>query len=262
MRALVTGAGGAFGGAVAAALRDRGWTVVTTDVAGGVDVRADLGDDSCVDVLRATADDGLDVLVYCAGVGLPSDIGAPPTAAVRRTLEVNLLGAWRAVGAVMPALLQSRGRVVLIASGLAYVPLPFAGAYAVSKRALSAYGDQLRAEYGTHVSVTTVYPGYVATPIHDAGAADGLSFQGHIYAESVADVVSTIVRVIEARRAPRDVATTWRTRAGIWAGRHLPRLVDTLVAVRLRWLVRRGDFDSTPVAAGLRSRLGRRSGQP
>ena len=259
MRALVTGAAGAFGRAVAAALRDRGWTVMTTDIHGDVDVLADVADDSCVELLRAATGDTLDALVYCAGVGLPSDVGMPPTAAVRQTLEVNLLGAWRATGAAMPALLASRGRVVLVASGLAFVPLPFAGAYAVSKRALSAYADQLRAEYGSHLSVTTVYPGYVATAIHDAGTAAGLSFEGQIYAESVADVVQKIVSVIEARRAPRDVGSTWRTTAGLWAGRHAPRTVDRLVALRLRQLVRRGDFDAAPVAAGLRHRLGGRS---
>jgi NAD(P)-dependent dehydrogenase (short-subunit alcohol dehydrogenase family) len=258
MRALVTGAGGAFGGAVAAALRDRGWTVITTDVVGAVDVVADVSDDSCVARLRAAADDGLDVLIYSAGVGPPGDVGEPPTDAVRRTLEVNLLGAWRAVGAVMPALLTSRGRIVLVASGLAYVPLPFAGAYAVSKRALSAYADQLRAEYGSHVSVTTVYPGYVATPIHDAGAAAGLSFDGRVHAESVEVVVRKILDVVEARTPPRDVGTSWRTSAALWAGRHLPRTTDRLVAARVRQLVRRGAFDGSPLSAGLRKRLGRR----
>jgi NAD(P)-dependent dehydrogenase (short-subunit alcohol dehydrogenase family) len=257
MRAVVVGGAGAFGSAVAAALRDRGWTVVTTDQVGAVDVVADLAADGCLPALRAAAGDALDLLVFCAGVGLPSDVGKPPDAGVRATLEVNLLGAWRAVGASMQALLAARGRIVVVASGLAYVPLPLAGAYAVTKRALAAYADQVRAEYGSHVSVTTVYPGYVRTPIHDAGAAVGLSLAGQVPEESVDDVVRAVIRSVEARRAPRDVATTWRTALAVAAGRHLPRAVDAVVARRVRRLVRRGHFDGAPPAAGLRTRLGR-----
>jgi NAD(P)-dependent dehydrogenase (short-subunit alcohol dehydrogenase family) len=258
MRALVTGAAGAFGSATAAALRSRGWTVVTTDIVGEVDVLTDIAHDDSVSALRDAAGDSLDLLVYCAGIGLPADVGLPPTDDVRRVLEVNLLGAWRAVGACMPALLASRGRIVLVASGLAYVPLPFAGAYAVSKRALSAYADQVRIEYGSHIAVTTVYPGYVRTPIHAAGAQAGLSFEGQVWAESVDEVVNTVVRAVEARTAPRDVSTTWRTSAGVRLGRHLPGLLDRLIAVGVRRQVRRGTFDAAPTAVGLRERLRRR----
>ena len=147
---------------------------------------------------------------------------------------------------------------MLVASGLAYVPLPFAGAYAVSKRALSAYADQVRAEYGSHVSVTTVYPGYVRTPIHDAGRAVGLSFEGQVWAESTDDLVRTVVRAAQARTAPRDIGTTWRTASGVWAGRRLPGLMDRLIVVGVRRFVQRGTFDAAPLAAGLRDRLRRR----
>ncbi|MCU1675614.1 MAG: short-chain dehydrogenase/reductase [Frankiales bacterium] len=254
MRALVTGGAGAFGSAVAAALRDRGWTVVTSDVVGAVDVPADIASDSSVAPLRAAAGDALELLVHCAGVGLPSDVGAPPDDAARHTLEVNLLGAWRAVGACMPALLAARGRIVLVASGLAYVPVPFAGAYAVSKRALSGYADQVRAEYGTQVSVTTLYPGYVPTPIHDAGAAIGLSFAGQVPTETVAGVVRKILDVSQARRPPRDAATTWRTGLAVAAGRRAPRALDAVISLAVRRLVRRGAFDGSDATAGFRGR--------
>jgi short-subunit dehydrogenase len=157
----------------------------------------------------------------------------------------------------MEALVAARGRIVLVASGLAYLPLPLAGAYAVTKRALAAYADQVRAEYGSHVSVTTIYPGFVRTPIHDAGAAVGLSFAGQVPEESVDDVVRAVIRSVEARRPPRDRATTWRTGLALAAGRHLPGAVDKAVAFRVRRLVRRGHFDGAPPAAGLRARLRR-----
>ena len=79
----------------------------------------------------------------------------------------------------MPHLLESRGRVVNIASGLAYMPVPFAAAYVMSKRGVVAYSDVLRLEYGDRLeAVTTVYPGYIRTGIHDAPSTRGVTLEG------------------------------------------------------------------------------------
>jgi NAD(P)-dependent dehydrogenase (short-subunit alcohol dehydrogenase family) len=93
-------------------------------------------------------------------------------------LDVNLVGPWRVTSAALPALRASRGRVVNIASGLAHLAVPFATAYCMSKRGLVAYSDALRYEVGHEVTVTTVYPGYVKTPIHDASIALGFGLEG------------------------------------------------------------------------------------
>ncbi len=101
-----------------------------------------------------------------------------------------------------------------MASELAYVPLPFASAYSVAKRGMTAYADALRVEYGSHLHVSTVYPGYVRTPIHAAAAEFGLALEGQVRREEVDDVVATVLRVLAARRPPRDTACT---RAGKWS---------------------------------------------
>lgn len=134
--------------------------------------------------------------------------------------------------AALAALLESRGRVVNVASGLAHLALPMAPAYCMSKRGLVAYSDALRLEYGDRITVTTVYPGYIRTPIHDAAAQKGLSLEGAVPAEELEDAARTLVRAALGRPA-RDLATTRRGRLGYALLRVAPRgLVDRIVGRR------------------------------
>ena len=152
MRALVAGGGGAFGSAIAAALRDRGWTVVTTDRTGSVDVVADVSRDDCVPVLREAAGERLDLLVYSAGVGLVTDIGTPPDAGARTTLEVNLFGAWRATGACLPSLLAARGRTAVAAVLAATPPLATAAYPLLPLPAAGPLPDAVAVLAATHLA--------------------------------------------------------------------------------------------------------------
>lgn len=263
-RALVTGASGAFGTAVRAALRERGWRVA------GLDLRADPGDP---DVLACDVTDpaavpgavataverlgGLDVLVNNAGVGGPTSAGRPPGEHVRRMLDVNLLGAWEVTAAAVDALVESRGRVVIVGSRMAFLGLPLGAAYGVSKRAVTAYADALRAEYGSHVAVTCVHPAFVRTPIHDSTRAAGLRLEGFSREEPLERVVATIVEACTTARPRREVAVTRSGRLQIAVARHLPGLVDRVVARTLARRVAAGELDGAELAAGLRARHGR-----
>lgn len=244
-RVLVTGAAGAIGGATMAALRERGATVVGLDLAArGEHVLAcDVRDQHSVDAAVAAALDrlgGLDVLINNAGLGMPGSAGEKPDADALAVLDVNLLGAWRVTAAALPALLEARGRVVNVASGLALVAFPMAAAYCTSKRGLTAYSDVLRLEYGDRITVTTVYPGYIRTPIHRHAQDRGLSLEGLVPAERLEDAVRTLVRAALGRPR-RDLATTARGTATYALVRHLPpALVERAVRRRLVRAVRRG----------------------
>jgi NAD(P)-dependent dehydrogenase (short-subunit alcohol dehydrogenase family) len=172
------------------------------------------------------------VLINCAGLGDPQSAGEAPDGAALRVLDVNLIGPWRVTSAALAALLQSRGRVVNVASGLAHLALPMAPAYCMSKRGLVAYSDALRLEYGDRITVTTVYPGYIRTPIHDAAAQKGLSLEGAVPAEELEDAARTLVRAAVGRPT-RDLATTRRGTLGYALLRIAPRgLVDRIVGRR------------------------------
>jgi NAD(P)-dependent dehydrogenase (short-subunit alcohol dehydrogenase family) len=264
-RALVTGARGAFGSAVCAELRSRGWRVAALDLAASDDdpdsFACDVtSDDAVASVVAAAIEHlggGLDAVIASAGIGGPASAGEMPSDRVLQMIDVNLMGAWRVVAASIDALVESRGRVVLLGSRMSFLGLPLGAAYGVSKRALTAYADALRAEYRTHVSVTCIHPAFVRTPIHDATREAGLQLEGFSHEEPLEQVVSRLIEACESPRPGRDVAVTRGGRLQLAAARHLPKLVDRVVARQLAKRIAAGELDDAPMAAGLRRRHGR-----
>ena len=261
-RVLITGAASGIGAAAAAGLRARGAGVAGLDINadGGDLIACDVRDQESVDSAVAEAIErlgGLDVLINNAGIGNPQSAGRRPDADALAVIEVNMLGPWRVTGAAMPALLESRGRVVNVASGLAHLAVPFAPAYCMSKRGLVAYSDALRLEYGNALEeVTTVYPGYIRTPIHATSQAAGIALEGAIPAERVEDAARALVRA--ALGPPvRDLATTRTGTVQYALARRSPRrLLDRLTNTQVRRLARRGHFDSSELAREFVARTG------
>jgi NAD(P)-dependent dehydrogenase (short-subunit alcohol dehydrogenase family) len=260
-RVIITGAASGIGQATAETLRRRGDEVVGLDLRAGDDILAcDVTDQSSVDAAVAAAVKrmgGLDVLVNCAGIGLPQSASERPGPDALRVLDVNLLGTWRATAAALPALRTSHGRVVNIASGLAHIAVPFATAYGASKRGVVGYSEQLRSEVGDEVTVTTVYPGYIRTPIHDASQSAGIGLEGMVPPEPLSAAVGTIVRAIYGKPA-RDLATTRSGAVSYWLIGLLPKgLVEGAIRRRMRAGAKRGLFKSTPMTSDLLARLDR-----
>jgi NAD(P)-dependent dehydrogenase (short-subunit alcohol dehydrogenase family) len=233
MRVLLTGAAGGIGSATAAELRARGARVVGLDLEASEDVIAcDVRDQASVD--RAVTEaigrlGGLDVLINNAGIGTPQSASAAPDERALAVIDVNLVGPWRVTSAALDALRSARGRVINVASGLAYLALPYGTAYCMSKRGLTAYSDALRLEHGDAIAVTTIYPGYIRTPIHDESRAAGVGLEGRVPVERVEDA---------ALGSPvRDLATTRSGAIGYAFMRHLPRRwMDAIVRRRLERL--------------------------
>ncbi|HYO61660.1 MAG TPA: SDR family NAD(P)-dependent oxidoreductase [Actinomycetota bacterium] len=238
LRVVITGAAGGIGAAATAALEGRGARVAGIDLVGGPDlVSGDVTDrDSITAAVEACAErlGGIDVLVNNAGIGRAQDAGDFPDAASHAVMEVNFFGAWNATAAALPYLLESRGHVVNVASGLAIVDVPFAVAYAASKRALAAYSAALRIEYRDRLTVTTVYPGYIRTSIHEAAAASGASLEGLVRADTVEGAAAAIVSA--CTKKPRTIATSRMSTAELWAARRFPNLTAATIARRVtRW---------------------------
>ncbi len=258
-RVLITGAAGDIGAAATARLRARGAEVVGLDVrAGDGVIECDVRDQASVD--RAVAEaisrlGGLDVLINNAGLGDPQSAGRPPDERALAVLDVNLLGPWRVTGAALDALRASRGRVVNVASGLAHIALPFAPAYCMAKRGLVAYSDSLRLEHGDEITVTTVYPGYIRTAIHQASGSAGVGLEGSVPAERLEDAARTLERAALGPPA-RDLATTRAGALSYALARHLPRrLLDRAISRRMRQGARSGRINETGLAGELVGRL-------
>jgi NAD(P)-dependent dehydrogenase (short-subunit alcohol dehydrogenase family) len=126
----------------------------------------------------------------------------------------------------------------------------------MSKRGVVAYSDSLRLEMAGEVGVTTVYPGYIRTPIHDASAEKGLALEGTVPAEPLEAAVATLVKAALSPKPYRDLATSRQGAAAYAAIRRLPRRsLDRLTLKRLRATAARGHFDNSEIAAPLRKRL-------
>ena len=176
---------------------------------------------------------GLDVLINCAGLATPQSAGLPPDERALAVIDVNMLGPWRVTSAALGPLRQTHGRVVNVASGMAFVALPFAPAYAMSKHGIRAYSQALRLEHSDAITVTTVYPGNIKTPIHK----DAIEFGTRVSSpeETLESAVDALVRAALEDTPPRDIVTTRTGKFTVALTRYLPgRLVDRVILRQLR----------------------------
>lgn len=90
----------------------------------------------------------VDTVVANAGVALGGPFADSDPAAWRRVIEVNLVGGAVTCRAFLPALAESRGYFLQIASLAAVTPAPMMTAYCASKSGAEAFAHSLRAEVG------------------------------------------------------------------------------------------------------------------
>jgi NAD(P)-dependent dehydrogenase (short-subunit alcohol dehydrogenase family) len=242
MRIVVTGAAGAFGAATSEQLEANGATVTGLDLrvldSRPHDIACDVTDAAAVREAIDTAAarmGGIDVVVNNAGIGTASAVGDGCGDIERQVLDVNAIGTWNVTAAALPHLLAApRGHLVNVASLLAVLSFPWVAAYAASKRMVCAISDTTRAEHAADgLTVTTIYPGYVATPIHDpAYERSGRSLAGIVPEDGIDQVVDAYLRAIVHR--PRDIGTTRLGTVVLHVARAFPGLVDAVVQRRLR----------------------------
>ena len=263
-RVLITGAASGIGAAAVEQMRDQGARVIGIDLEADAErdiIACDVTDADAVGRAVAEAVErlgGLDVLVNNAGLGIPQSAGLAPDREALRLIDVNVIAPWRVTAAALPALIASseRGRVVNVSSGLAFLTVPFATAYTISKRGIVAYSDALRLEHGDQIDVTTVYPGYIKTPIHAASEADGFALDGIVPEEKLEDAATALTRAAIGKRAPRDVATTRRGGVEYAFLRRVPRrAIDRVTLSYLRRIVKRGGFEKSRLAGDFVRRL-------
>lgn len=120
---------------------------------------ADVTDDTAMAEVAAQIKERfgrIDVVVANAGIatGGPVELSDPVT--FNRVIQVNLLGSATTARAFLPALRQSKGYFLQIASLAALTAAPMMAAYCASKAGVEAFAHSLRAEvarYGVGVGV-------------------------------------------------------------------------------------------------------------
>lgn len=201
--ALVTGASGGIGAAVAAALADRGVRVGLASrsgedlgIEGSVAAPCDVRDPGAVDAfVRQVVErfGRLDILVANAGVGAYGPFLELDPSHLEEMIDTNVKGTIYALRACLPHLLESdRADFVTIASEAGRRGLPFEAVYCASKFAqvgfTRAMDHELRPE---GVRCTNICPGGVATEfaMGRGRTPEMPELGGMMSAEDVADAV-------------------------------------------------------------------------
>jgi short-subunit dehydrogenase len=112
---------------------------------------------------------GIDLLIANAGITHYGPFRDQSLADAERMTSVNWLGTLYTVHAALPHLLEQRaGHIVIVSSGAGLRSFPSAAVYGATKAAQRMFGEALRHELaGSGVSLTIVYPGEIATSLHD-----------------------------------------------------------------------------------------------
>jgi len=202
--ALITGAGGGIGSAIADALAPTHTLLLAGRPSARLDAVAarlgaptwplDLADQESIEAAAEPLAE-LDVLVHNAGVAHPGRFDESVPEQWRACFEVNVTGAVALTLALLPALRASRGHVVFINSGAGINASPGLAAYSASKFAQRAFADSLRADEPS-LRVTSVHPGRVATEMQeDLVAYEGGEYDAAKYLkpETVAQIVANVI---------------------------------------------------------------------
>ena len=184
--ALVTGATGGIGGAIARALHARGATVVLSGTRESVlaGLAAELGEraviapanlsdpesvDGLVGAAEAAAGAPLDVLVANAGITRDGLILRMKDEDFEQVLKVNLESYFRLSRAAVKGMMKRRtGRIIGITSVVGVTGNPGQTNYAASKAGMIGFSKSLAQEVGSRgITVNCIAPGFIASPMTD-----------------------------------------------------------------------------------------------
>ncbi|QKE63965.1 SDR family oxidoreductase [Aquipseudomonas campi] len=187
-RMMITGAGSGLGREIALRWAREGWQLALADVneaglaeslqlvreAGGdgFTLRCDVRDYSQLTAVAQACEErfgGLDVLVNNAGVSAGGFFGDLSLEDWDWQLAINLMGVVKGCKAFLPLLLQSKGRIINIASMAALMQGPAMSNYNVAKAGVVALSESLLPELKPEgVSVHVVCPSFFQTNLLDS----------------------------------------------------------------------------------------------
>jgi len=174
-----------------------------------------------------------DILIPCAGICRGSTVDDLKTAELEEIVRINFFGTVYMIEAVLPSMLERKsGHIVGISSLAGVRGIPFEPAYSASKAAVGAYLEGLRSELRPRgITVTTVFPGYVKTPLLDEinGIMGADMSSGNAVTATAA--AARIVEAIERRRSyiyfPRPLGMSVRL-SGLMPARMYDRVMGRM----------------------------------
>jgi len=244
---FITGASSGIGRALALELARRGYDLFLTarrldvleqvraeiaavDPAQMVEIRQlDVTDDRDVATAIAEAAEKLgrcDIVVANAGLGNSGLVGEGSIERARAIVETNLIGAIATIDAAVALFRrQGGGQIVGMSSVAAVRGLPGSASYSASKAGLGVYLESVRAEtYREPITVTTIAPGYIDTPINQDMRNRPFLIDVEKGARITADLIERGVKYSTVPRFPWTViAPLLRVLPTSWLARTTPR---------------------------------------
>jgi len=224
---LITGAGSGIGAGIANELSRAGHHLVVTDVnldaaravaddinarGGSAEAQAlDVTSDDSVAAALAALSRPVDVLVNNAGLQHVAPLEEFPIAKWDFLLQVMLVGVARLTRAVLPGMRERGfGRIVNIGSIHSLVASPYKSAYVAAKHGLVGFSKVMALETAdTDITINTICPTYVKTPLVDKQIADQARTRGIPESQVVSDVM--------LKPMPKGVFITFEELAGVTA---------------------------------------------
>ncbi len=188
------------------------------------------------DAVQAAVDEFLhefehiDILIANAGIGGNNkETRSLQPLAVKKVIDINLLGAVNSVHAVLPGMLKrGRGHLVAISSLAGFRGLPRSAAYSASKAGMTAFFESVRLDVKhSGINVTIIQPGFIKTPL-TSGREAKMPFLMELD-----DAVPLFIRAIEKKK--RFAAFPWQLATIVRAGKFMPSWLYDRVAGRARY---------------------------
>lgn len=259
LSAVITGAAGGIGTALARELAHRGAHLILADVRPeGLEDLArtlpqgtrgphtlhtlDVADEDAVasfaEHVRATHGN-IDLLVNNAGVNVFGTFAEQSSEDFEWLMRINLFGVIYGCRHFLPQLEATRGHIVNLSSLAGMVGLPLQSSYCTSKFAVRGFSAALRTELSAHgVGVTAVLPGAIRTSIMRGGRSSNDGITNRLaglmerYALPPERLSRAILRAVRANRAelivcPESHLTRWMQGVSPWV---LRRTLESVYA--------------------------------